>query len=71
MHINADPDDQTNDFHTFIIVTRGSFKARLGGVQTVLREGEAVFVPAGMRHEFWADGEDYGEFVILMFGERA
>lgn len=28
-------------------------------------------VPAGMTHEFWAEQGQYGEFVLVMFGEGA
>ncbi|MGD9142078.1 MAG: cupin domain-containing protein [bacterium] len=71
MHMNADPADQTNPFDTLVILTRGTVTARLGGAERVLSEGEAVFVPAGMRHEFWAEEHQYGEFVIVMYGEGA
>ena len=71
MHINADPQDQTNEFHTLVIMSRGAVMSRLGGKERVLREGEAVFIPAGMTHEFWAGADQYGEFIILMFGEGA
>lgn len=71
MHLNADPADQVNEFPTLVIVTRGSFSGRFNGVERRLREGEAVFIPAGMRHEFWAGPDEYGEFVIVMFGDRA
>lgn len=71
MHINADPEDQTNEFSTLIIMTRGELAARLGGIERTLRAGEAVFIPAGMTHEFWAGADQYGEFVIVMFGEGA
>lgn len=71
MHINADPKDQTNDFHTLVIMSRGAVTCKLGGIERLLQEGEAVFIPAGMRHEFWAKPDQYGEFIILMFGEKA
>lgn len=70
-HINADAADQVNDFASFVIATRGQFQAQLGGRERTLHEGQAVFIPAGMTHEFWADPTQYGEFVLLMFGEGA
>ena len=54
MHINADPGDQSNDFPQLIVVTRGRVNARLDGRQLVVSEGQAIFIPAGMAHEFWA-----------------
>jgi len=71
MHINADPDDQINDYPQLVIVTRGRFKGRFDGQEKILSEGEAVLIPAGMRHEFWAENDEYGEVVWIAFGEGA
>lgn len=71
MHINADQADQINDFDTAIVVTRGSFGGRVNGIERAFREGETVLIPAGVAHEFYADDSEYGEFVILMWGENA
>jgi mannose-6-phosphate isomerase-like protein (cupin superfamily) len=71
MHVNADPEDQTNEFPQLVIITRGRIKGRFDGQERVLVEGEAILIPAGMRHEFWADNEEYGEAVWIAFGEGA
>lgn len=71
MHVNADPEDQINDFPQLVIVTRGRFKARFDGKEQTLTEGQAVLIPAGMRHEFWAGDDEYGELVWIGFGEGA
>ncbi|WP_298915152.1 hypothetical protein [uncultured Algimonas sp.] len=71
MHINADPKDQVNEFDTAIIVTRGRFGGKLDGVARDFREGETVLVPKGMTHEFFATENQYGEFLILMYGNGA
>ena len=71
MHINRDEADQTNPFPSLFIMTRGRIQARLGGELLELEEGTAVLVPAGMTHEFWAEDGQYGEFVLVMFGEGA
>jgi len=71
MHINADRKDQTNDFPQLVIVTKGAFNARLDGRQMVLSEGQAVLIPPGMVHEFWADVGQYGEFIFIAFGQGA
>jgi mannose-6-phosphate isomerase-like protein (cupin superfamily) len=70
MHVNKEVEEQVNDFHTFLIVTKGSLLSKLGGIELELKEGQSVFIPAGMSHELWSDGEA-GEFIILMFGEGA
>ncbi len=71
MHINAQTKDQANQFPQMIIVTRGQFSARLDGRELILSEGQAVFIPAGMTHEFWAEAGQYGELVWTAFGEGA
>lgn len=71
MHINADPRDQMNDFPQLVVVTRGRFTARLDGRQLTVVEGQAIFIPAGMTHEFWAEADQYGEMIWTAFGEGA
>jgi mannose-6-phosphate isomerase-like protein (cupin superfamily) len=71
MHINADPRDQTNDFPQLVVVTRGQFSARLDGRQRTVAEGQAIFIPAGMAHEFWAEPGQYGEVIWTAFGKGA
>lgn len=71
MHINAEPADQINDFETAIVVTRGRFGGKIDGVERVFHEGETVLIPAGISHEFYADDGEYGEFIILMWGDNA
>jgi mannose-6-phosphate isomerase-like protein (cupin superfamily) len=71
MHVNAEPKDQINPFPSLFIFTRGAIQARLGGEERTCAEGEAVLVPAGMTHEFWAKPDQYGELILIMFGEGA
>lgn len=71
MHVNADPGDQVNDFDTAILITRGRFHGKIDGKERLFTEGETVVVPAGTRHEFYAGDDEYGEFVILMWGDAA
>jgi mannose-6-phosphate isomerase-like protein (cupin superfamily) len=71
MHINANARDQTNNFPQLIIVTRGQLSARLDGRELTLPEGQAIFIPAGMAHEFWAEAGQYAELVWTAFGEGA
>ena len=70
MHVNRDPKDQANEFDSIFIVLGGEVRARFDGRDATLRRGESVFVPAGMRHEFWVD-EGEGEFLVVMTGEGA
>jgi mannose-6-phosphate isomerase-like protein (cupin superfamily) len=71
MHVNRAEAEQTNPFPSLFIMTRGRIQARLGGELLELEEGQAVLVPAGMTHELWAEEDQYGEFVLVMFGEGA
>jgi quercetin dioxygenase-like cupin family protein len=71
MHINADPREQTNAFPQLVVVTRGQFKARLAGRERMVSEGQAIFIPAGMTHEFWAEAGQYGEVIWTAFGKGA
>lgn len=71
MHINEPIDQQTNPFQSLFIVIRGEFESRLDGRHQTLREGEAILVPSGMTHEFWAGPDQYGEFIMIAFGEGA
>ena len=70
-HVNVDPLDQINDFPQLIIVTRGQFRARLGGQDQILSEGQSVLIPSGMTHEFWAEDGQYGEFIWTAFDKGA
>jgi mannose-6-phosphate isomerase-like protein (cupin superfamily) len=70
-HINQDEGDQVNPFPSLFIMTRGRVQAKLDGVEMTLEEGNAVLVPAGMTHQFWAAEDQYGEFVLVMFGQGA
>lgn len=71
-HINEDPADQVNDFDSiFIIIKAGSAQAKFGRADYKLKDNEAIYVPAGMSHELWNDGEEEAAFILLMFGENA
>jgi mannose-6-phosphate isomerase-like protein (cupin superfamily) len=70
-HINEDPADQVNDFPTLLVGIRGKALARIGGQEVTLQEGQALFIPAGVSHEFWNPYEQPAEAILLMFGEGA
>jgi mannose-6-phosphate isomerase-like protein (cupin superfamily) len=71
MHVNEEEDQRVNVFPSLFIVIRGSFQSRMDGRERTLHEGEAVLVPAGMTHEFWAGDDQYGEMIMIAFGEGA
>ncbi len=69
--VNADPKDQVNPFPTMMIGLRGRAKAKVGGAEMTLEQGQMVFVPAGTAHEAWNPFDEPAEFIILMFGDGA
>jgi mannose-6-phosphate isomerase-like protein (cupin superfamily) len=71
MHVNADPRDQSNPFSSLLVPIRGEIQAKFNGEERTMKEGEAIFIPAGMTHEFWAKPDQYAEAVLIMFGEGA
>lgn len=70
MHVNRDPADQSNEFDSLFIVIAGPLQGRFDGEERVLEQGQSVYVPAGMRHEFWVE-QGRGEFIVVMSGEGA
>lgn len=70
-HINKDTKDQTNPFPTMLIITRGKAQAKIGGVEKTIKNGEMLFIPAGVSHEFWNNDEEPCESIIIMFGKEA
>jgi len=70
-HVNAEPRDQTNPFPSLLVATRGRARAKIGGVEIELVEGEALFIPPDTTHELWNPYADPAEGVLLMFGDGA
>lgn len=70
-HVNADPRSQTNPFPSLFIVTSGHGIARIDGEELELEAGQSLFVPPGVRHEFWTHDEEPMQGVLIMFGEDA
>lgn len=70
-HVNENPDSRENPFPTLLVITRGQGIARLDGEDHAVGEGQSLYIPAGMSHEFLNPGELPMEGVLLMFGEGA
>jgi hypothetical protein len=71
MFINKDLKDAVNPFHSLFICIKGKGRGRIGDKILDLKEGMAIFVPAGMIHQFWTEGEDVLDMILIMFGEGA
>lgn len=70
-HVNEDPGSRANPFPTMVIMVRGEATARIDGVDTPFREGEAMLIPAGVSHEFLNEGDKPAFGFLFMFGEGA
>jgi mannose-6-phosphate isomerase-like protein (cupin superfamily) len=70
-HANENPKSQTNEFPTLIIFIKGKVMGRLDGKEKEVLSGNALFIPACMKHEFYNPYEEPAEFILLMFGEGA
>jgi mannose-6-phosphate isomerase-like protein (cupin superfamily) len=70
-HANADPRSRTNPFPSLFIFTGGRATARLDGVDQEVGDGQILFIPAGMSHEFLNPYDEPAEFLLFMFGEGA
>jgi quercetin dioxygenase-like cupin family protein len=70
-HVNKEEQDQVNPFPTLLLMIRGQIHARIGGREIIFEKGEAIFIPAGVSHEFWNVRDEPAECVLLMFGEGA
>jgi mannose-6-phosphate isomerase-like protein (cupin superfamily) len=71
MYVNKDLKDATNPFPTLFIVTKGEGRGRLGDKIISLREGMTIFIPAGMVHQIWTEGDKSLEGIVIMFGKGA
>jgi mannose-6-phosphate isomerase-like protein (cupin superfamily) len=60
-----------NPFPSFFIFTKGKGKGRIGDKLLDIREGMSILVPPGTVHQFWTEGEDILEMILVMFGEKA
>ncbi len=70
-HVNADERSRTNPFPSIIIFTGARAIARLDGVDHEVGDGQIVFIPAGMSHEFLNPFDEPAEFLLFMFGDGA
>jgi len=70
-HANKDEKSKSNPFPTLLIAIKGQSKMIINGMESKLTEGEAVLIPAGVKHEFLNENDELFEAILLMFGEGA
>jgi len=66
--VNEEEDLDANPFDSVFIATSGRVRARIGGVEAVLEEGHALYVPADVEHVFWNDFEEPYQGVMVLYG---
>lgn len=70
-HVNEDERSRDNPFPSMFIMIRGEVTALVGDEEIVFKEGNAMFVPAGVSHQFINDGDAPAFGFLFMFGEGA
>lgn len=70
-HANQDERSRSNPFPTLFIATNGQGMMIINGVTSPVAKGEAIFIPAGMEHEFYNENDEPLEGILLMFGDGA
>jgi len=70
-HANEDENSKTNPFPTLLIAIKGQSKMIINGIGSSFAAGEAILIPAGVKHEFLNENDELFEAILLMFGEGA
>ncbi len=70
-HVNEDERSRDNPFPSMFIMIHGEVTALVGDEEIVFKEGNAMFVPAGISHQFINEGEAPAFGFLFMFGDGA
>lgn len=70
-HVNEDENSRTNPFPSMMVFTRGEGTALIGDEKVVVREGQTLFIPPAVSHQFFNNTQAPLEGVLLMFGDGA
>jgi mannose-6-phosphate isomerase-like protein (cupin superfamily) len=70
-HANKDEKSKSNPFPTLVIAIKGESEMIIDGKNTVLKGGNAVFIPANVTHEFMNSHDEPFEGILLMVGDGA
>lgn len=65
---NLEEDLDTNPFDTLYVAVEGRVRARIGGVEAVLEEGHAMYIPADVEHVFWNDFDEPFSGLMVLYG---
>ena len=70
-HVNADENSRTNPFPSMMIMLEGEVTAQIGDDRSTFQQGNMLFIPAGVSHQFFNEGDTSALGILLMFGEGA
>lgn len=70
-HANKEEKSKTNPFPTLLIAIKGESEMIIDGKKSLLKGGNAVFIPANVSHEFMNQHDELFEGILLMFGDGA
>ncbi len=70
-HANEDEKSKSNPFPSLLIAIKGEGKMIINGVESSLTAGEAILIPANVKHEFMNENDAPLECILLMFGDGA
>lgn len=70
-HANEDENSKSNPFPTLLIAIKGKAKMIINDEISILKVGEAILIPAGVKHEFLNENDELFEAILLMFGDGA
>ena len=65
---NEEEDLDTNPFDTLFVPIYGRARARIGGNDATLEQGQAMFIPADVEHVFWNDFNEPFAGVMIIYG---
>lgn len=70
-HVNEDENSRTNPFPSMFIMISGEVTGVIDGEEMSFKAGNAMFVPAGVSHEFINKGDESAFGFLFMFGDGA
>ena len=69
--VRDDAREQAAPFPMMAISIKGNTKGEVNGKVIEVSAGETVFLPAGVSHKWWNEGDEVVEVILVMFGEGA
>lgn len=70
-HVNEDERSRENPFPSMFFLLKGEVTAVIGGERMSFTEGNMMFIPPGVTHQFINEGDTSAFGFLFMFGEGA